>query len=309
MNHRLIDGLGVVIATMRRPDILAETIAALACRTTVPAHVLVIGTEAADLPPPIAAAPFPIYYLVSPRRGLTAQRNYGTSQLPATIRDVAYIDDDVEVHDDYCQEVSRVFADDPEVTAFSGCLLSNASNTSRTAARTLLDSYAIHPQLPGFERLASKWPGLYGCTMNIRRTLIERERFDENLPLYGLGEDVEIGFRLRRHGKVGGSGRCAIVHLAARSGRISEVGVGYAQIINFVYFARKRIGYSYRHCLFQRVAPVLLRNIASGFFGLRGRDDADYRGRLKGNLVALRHLLGGSVDPGRLVEVMATKKT
>src|ERR1700691_3399828 len=79
------------------------------------------------------------------------------------------------------------------------------------------------------------------CSMNIRRRVLDLEQFDEQL-LLGM-EDVEMGFRVNRHGLVGGSARCAAAHLAVRSGRISEAGIGYAQVINPLYFTGKGISY------------------------------------------------------------------
>src|SRR5205814_583712 len=117
-----------------------------------------------------------------------------------------------------------------------------------------------------------------------------------------LGEDCEMGFRLSRHGAVGGSARCPVVHLAARSGRISEVGVGYAQIINFLYFAGKGIGYPRMATCWQHLVRLPLVNLFFRLFPSRDpQRSVDRKGRFRGNLLALADVVRGRIDPENLI--------
>lgn len=214
----------------------------------------------------------------------------------------------MEVHDDYCAEIESVFNKRPDVAGFSGWIMANGG-IERGAARRLLDGFAVPGDMPAFGPYKDNWPGLYGCAMNVRRRLLEIEKFDERLPLYAVGEDCELGFRLRRHGAVGGSGRCPVVHLATRSGRISEFGVGYAQVINQLYFAGKGIGYPRLETWWTFLVRLPLVN---GFFWLFTAWDkkqaVDRRGRFFGNLRALADVARGQIKPENLLKVLAAAK-
>jgi GT2 family glycosyltransferase len=300
-----ISSVGVIIATVGRKEMVEQTVFSLSSRRTIPGCVIVVGASEKDLPVFVHELPFPVHLLLAPAKGLTIQRNHGIQQLSDSVEFVAFLDDDMELHDDYCAEVENVFRSVPEVAGFSGCIMANGG-IDRTGARVLLDGHQIHKEMPPFGFYAKRWPGFYGCAMNIRRRWLELEQFDERLPLYALGEDCEMGFRLSRHGSVGGSARCPAVHLAARSGRISEVGVGYAQIINYLYFARKGIGYPRMATYWQTLVRLPLVNLFFRLLPILDRKKSiDRKGRFLGNLLALADVIRGRIDPKNLVNIVA----
>ena len=305
MKQQVVSTLGVIIATVGRKEMVEQTIVSLSSRRTIPGCVIVVGAGEKDLPGFGLELPFSVHLLLAPAKGLPIQRNHGIRQLSASIEFVAFLDDDMELHDDYCAEVENVFRSAPEVAGFSGCIMANGG-VNRMDARALLDGYQIHKEMPVFGFYPKRWPGFYGCTMNIRRRWLESEQFDERLPLYALGEDCELGFRLSRHGSVGGSARCPVVHLAARSGRISEVGVGYAQIINYLYFARKGIGYPRIATCWQTLIRLPLVNLFFRLFPAWDRKKSvDRKGRFHGNLLALADVARGRIDPKNLINIVA----
>jgi len=303
MIQKKIDLAGVVIATTGRPHIVAETIRSIAQLKSIPASVIVVGAVTGDLPEIKETFPFQLQMLIASAKGLPIQRNQGISKLNESIRYVSFLDDDMEVHQDYFSEVENVFESDHEIAGFSGAVLANG-NIDRISARELMNQHTIHANMPCFGFYPKKWPGFYGCNMNIRKELLKYEQFDERLPLYALGEDCEMGFRISQYGKVGGSARCPVVHLATSSGRISEVGVGYAQVINYIYFAHKGIGFPKISTYFNKVIKTPVVNLA--FFlmpGLDPRKKIDRKGRFLGNLSALKDLAQGKVNPMNLVKV------
>jgi hypothetical protein len=309
MQNKVVDGLGLVIATTGRQEVVSQTISSLLCRSSLPAYIVIIGAQESDLPVGHLSKPeISLISAISPRKGLPIQRNYGVSQLPKDIHYVSFLDDDVEVHDDYFLEIKTVFEGAPQLVAFSGAVLANG-NIERAEARKILDDHFIPDGMPLFGHFRKKWPGLYGCSMNMRRPLVESLRFDDDLPLYALGEDVEIGFRLSQHGEVGGSGRCQLVHLATRTGRIDEVGVGYAQIVNYIYFANKGIGYPRIACYYERLIKTPLVNIVFWLLPWFDRhSEIDRKGRVYGNILALRDLFRGSAQPSQLIHVLEVLK-
>jgi GT2 family glycosyltransferase len=300
----IIAGVAVVIATVGRKKIATETIDSLATRATLPEVLVVVGVSEEDLPEVNTSWPFKVIVEQSTIKSLTSQRNIGIKILPDHIHTVCFLDDDMEVHENYFLEVEATMRS-KEIAGFSSVVLVNG-NIERNNAREVLDNHVIDPKLPGFGFMRNKWPGFYGCAMTVRRSLLEIEKFDEKLPLYALGEDAEMGFRLSRHGFVGGSGRSPVVHLAAKSGRISEVGVGYAQIINIIYFANKRIGYPKSKAYWESLVKLPLINLVCLLVPkLEKRRNIDRRGRFIGNLYALRDVVIGRIDPMRLLKILS----
>ncbi len=303
MAPQIIARMGLIIATVGRREIAEATLRSLAQRETVPSVVLIVGAALADLPRLAEQFPFKLQMIQAPRKGLCLQRNVGIDALPPEIEFVSFLDDDTEVHDHYFAEVARVFTSSSQIAGFSGCIMANG-NIERQAARNLLDGQGIPVGMPAFGAYPRSWPALYGCAMNIRRTWLKAEKFDENLPLYALGEDCEMGFRLARHGGVGGSGRCPVVHLATRSGRISEYGYGYAQVINYLYFARKNIGLPVATTYAKRIVKIPLTNlIFTALPWLDRKKGIDRRGRFRGNLRAIADVLRGKIDPQNLLAI------
>ena len=301
MTPQIIDRLGLIIATVGRREIVEETLRSLARRESLPGVVLVVGASLADLPRLPEQFPFKFQVIQAPKKGLCLQRNVGIEALPPGIEFVSFLDDDVEVHDRYFAEIEHVFTNSPGLAGFSGCIMANG-NIGRTAARGLLDGYGFGDEMPFFGAYPKTWPALYGCAMNIRRAWLKAEKFDERLPLYALGEDCEMGFRLSRHGDVGGSGRCPVVHLAARSGRISEYGYGYAQVINYLYFARKGVGLPVLTTYINRLIKIPATNFIFAFLPwLDRKKGIDRKGRVRGNLKAIFDVLRGRIDPQNLL--------
>src|SRR4051812_29252123 len=122
--QKRVNGLGVIIATAGRRQVAEATIVSLARRRTVPGHVVIVGACPEDLPSLVTRLPFQLDAVLA-EKGSSSQRNGGLRHLPAAIEFVAFLDDDMEVHDEYCEEVARVFQDCAEVAGFSGCLLAN----------------------------------------------------------------------------------------------------------------------------------------------------------------------------------------
>lgn len=298
---RVVESVGLVIASVGRPGELAATLRSLLRMPFLPAEVQLVGASAGDLPgEDFGGTGVHVGRHLSPVKSSAVQRNVGVRAFSPGIRYVAILDDDVEVHRDYFAEIARCFDQHPELVAFSGNVLRNGG-IGRVEARALLDGTDIPAGMPAYGKLPRDWPGLYGCAMNFRRAPLERELFDENLPLYALGEDTEIGFRMARHGMVGGSARCRMVHLAHKAGRGSELTVGYSQIANFWYFTRKGVGYPTG--LFVRQNPIGLpfRN----FIGIFRREPdhahrLDRKGRFLGNCLAIADLLRGRLHPRRI---------
>lgn len=304
MNQEKVERLGVVIATTGRREIVAETVRSVARLNYIPKCFIVVGAEIRDLPELNEAFPFEYREIVSSTKGSSIQRNEGMCKILGMVDFISFLDDDMELHCDYFREVVDVFLSDQSIAGFSGAVLANG-NIDRKKARGILDNSRIHEKMPAFEFYPKKWPGFYGCNMNIKTELLKIEKFDERLPLYSLGEDCEMGFRLSRYGYVGGSGRCQAVHLAVSSGRISEVGFGYAQIVNYLYFAKKDIGFPKIITYYEKIIKTPIINLIFMLLPfLDNKKNIDRSGRLKGNLLAIKDLITFKLDPMNLNDIV-----
>mgnify|MGYP001826870013 FL=1 len=122
--------------------------------------------------------------------------------------------------------------------------------------------------------------------------------FDEDLPLYSWLEDVDFSRRMARYGTLVKSGAMRGVHLGTKTGRTPGVRLGYSQIANPVYLLRKG-SMTARHVL-EMTSRNMLSNLVHS---VRPPRYADFRGRLKGNLIALADLVRGRVSPDRILDL------
>ena len=83
--------------------------------------------------------------------------------------------------------------------------------------------------------------------------------------------------------------------MGARSGKTSGKRLGYSQIANVIYLWRKGTMCPWlgERLLFQNIVSNVVRS-------LWPEPDIDRRGRLVGNLLALRDLVTGRIDPERI---------
>jgi GT2 family glycosyltransferase len=123
-------------------------------------------------------------------------------------------------------------------------------------------------------------------------------RFDEALPLYAWYEDIDLTRRLGAHGAILRLAGARGVHLGTKSGRVAQARLGYSQVANAIYLARKG-SYPWGHAL-----PSAARHLAmNAARSLAPEPHVDRRGRLRGNLIALADLLRGRMHPMRVMEL------
>jgi len=292
--HRVVIG----IPTVGRAAILASTVKAIASQKLMPDLVLISiadpqdATSLGDL-----QMPFPIKVLTS-EKGLTTQRNRILDEVRKTDL-ILFLDDDFLMAPDYIEQMVQVFENNADVVLATGNLIADGilgpGFDHATGQNKLAEGLAVSANT----ELAPAHTG-YGCNMSLRaKTILEHNlRFDEALPLYSWLEDVDFSNRLALHGRFVRPGGMRGVHLGTKSGRTHGRYLGYSQIANPIYLIRK--GTISR----RRARDLMLRNIASNLVGtIRPRPWADYRGRLMGNLIALRDVLTGRVRPDRILEL------
>ncbi len=290
--------LVVAIPTTGRPSILPETVRAMASQDRLPDVVFIsVATldDIGDLVPD--SLPFPVEILIGPK-GATFQRNLVIEQLrPADI--LLLLDDDFLMAPDYLRQTERLFKRHPDVVLATGRVLADGilgPGFDHAEGRRRLEQGLDLPLTPSIDHVYAG----YGCNMALRAApmLAGKLRFDEALPLYSWLEDVDFSRRLSRHGRLVRAGAMRGVHLGTKSGRTPGVRHGYSQFANPVYLLRKGT-ISRRHA-----AKLMGRNFASNLVrSFRPPPWVDYRGRLRGNLLAIRDILTGRDSPARILDL------
>jgi hypothetical protein len=134
--------------------------------------------------------------------------------------------------------------------------------------------------------------------MAYRVSAIGSTRFDERLKLYAWQEDIDFAASLHDRGRVVKTFAFAGVHMGIKSGRTPGKRLGYSQVINPSYLARKgtmRVGFA---------AKLIIRNVVANHLkSLRPEPWVDRLGRAKGNWIGLADLLRGRVTPERIEQL------
>jgi GT2 family glycosyltransferase len=283
--------IAVAIATAGRREQLLNTLCVFAAQTRPADTILVCPASDDDMP----SGTSPVLALATvvrhPVKGSCAQRNALISA--AHGHDViAFFDDDFYPDSQYLARVERAFLASPGLVGVTGKVLADGATTRGISHA---DAEAIRRQ-PHADQPSPALPayGLYGCNMAFRLETIVRHnvRFDENLPLYGWLEDTDFSRQVAPYGDLLRDESLRGVHLGIKNGRTSGVRFGYSQVANPIYLWRKGTLTGQRALV--QLSRNVLRNLAKV---LTPEPWIDRRGRMRGNLAAMRHLATGRLDP------------
>ncbi|MCL4765104.1 MAG: glycosyltransferase family 2 protein [Hyphomicrobiaceae bacterium] len=284
--------IAVGIATSGRPAILAAMLARLELQSRAPDAILVSAAGPCDLERIPEAFPRVVPLLSPP--GSSHQRN-AILRHCGSCDVVVFFDDDFIPCPQYLAAVEAVMAANPDVVMTTGTVLRDGATGPGLTFAEADAVLAVPEEWRAGTDLVDVADG-YGCNMSARLDIIRRHGlgFDENLPLYAWLEDVDFGHRLSSFGRIVRTPAARGVHLGVKSGRQPGRRVGYSQVANPIYLARKGT------CRWRRGLYLMSRNIAANSFrSIRPEAWVDRRGRLAGNLRAIGDLLRGRLDPLR----------
>jgi GT2 family glycosyltransferase len=287
--------LAIGIATRGRAAILGEVLAELRRQSRAPDRVLVCHVTEDDVTG--LRERFPRAEFLASPAGLPRQRN-AILDAAADCDAVLFLDDDFLPGPDYLLVTERVLQAQPGCVVTTGTVLADgAKGPGLTVAegRAVLaadhyedDPLAVTPHFNG-----------YGCNMAFRMAPLRAHgiRVDEALPLYAWYEDIDVTRALGRHGSILRLAGARGVHLGAKSGRVAGDRLGYSQVVNPIYLARKGT-FPWSHAL-----PSAARHFAmNALRSLAPEPHVDRFGRLRGNLRALGDLLRGRAHPTRILD-------
>ncbi len=284
--------LFVLVATTGRAELVRRTIDRLALQTRQPDGVVVVGAAASDIEGVDQARGDPECMLGE--RGLCNQRNRALDLVGDRADVVIFFDDDFVPAEDYLEQVERLFCDRPELVGATGRVVADGVHGPGFSLEGAVAMLEADKPPQHFE---SPRGALYGCNMVIRLAATTGLRFDTALPLYGWQEDIDFTYQLGKRGQMVKSSLLRGVHLGAKGGRTAGRRLGYSQIANPIYLLRK-----------QTIPPklawrIMWRTMAANFIrSLAPESHIDRRGRAMGNIMAIRDLMTGRLDPRRILE-------
>lgn len=288
--------IAVGIATRGRAAILAETLAELDRQTRAPDRVVVCHVTEDDVAG--IAARFPGVSLIRGEAGLPRQRNRIIDAIPDCDA-VLFLDDDFLAAPEWIAVLEAVLQARPDCAVATGVVLADGAKGPGITPAQAREILAAAPPI-GDPLATAPAFNAYGCNMALRLAPLRAHgiAFDEALPLYAWYEDIDLSRRLLPHGAILRLLAARGVHLGTKAGRVPGVRLGYSQVVNPVYLARKG-SFPWSHAL-----PSLLRHCAmNAARALAPEPEVDRAGRLRGNLRGLWDLLRGRAHPGRILDL------
>jgi GT2 family glycosyltransferase len=290
------EGVAVVIATRGRPDAVKRLVLCLARQSKPPDRIFVVASEAAD----IAGLDDDQGRLTLHvgRVGSSLQRNDGLALAGERFAYIVFFDDDFVPSRFWIERMTDLFEARPDIAGLTGTVLADGVSTAGIAPR---EGEAIVEQRdsnPASSDNVHEGIRLYGCNMAVRLSAIRGLTFDERLPLYAWFEDADFSGQVARRGRVARADALWGVHLGSKAGRARGVRLGYSQIANAVYLARK--GTIPIAFLTNRAIHNLSINMVRAFWP---EPFVDRRGRLLGNMIALADILRGRITPERAAKL------
>ena len=291
--------LGLVIASHGRPDILQRALMIVMSQRRLPDEIVISAVVPAD----VAGGGRAIDGVrkIFGSVGLTSQRNRGISCLIDEVELIAFIDDDFIVGDDYFLNMERIFEHDDSIVGVNGDIVADGANSAGFTFEEglrLAEQYRQRKTAPVTRDITGKYAegcnGIIAC----RSISLGALRFDERLPLYGWQEDLDFCGALRSRGRIVKTNLVWGVHLGTKRGKGSELRLGYSQIINPAYIVSKgnmSFGYAFR-----LAARNFLANLIKS---IKPESYVDRRGRLRGNLIGIAHLITGRLTPEYILEL------
>jgi glycosyltransferase involved in cell wall biosynthesis len=217
--------ISVIIPTRDRADDLARTLKSVLSQTRAPDELIVVDQgRACDVSgPPAECSGTRLVHIRDPGiRGLPAARNVGFAASTGDL--VCYLDDDVTLDPHYLAEMERGFTDFPEWAGLTGRLTEEGCDPARRCLKAALFRHRFlrdRRHALASLRSARAVPLLPGCAFCLRRAVLERFRFDEDLQGYALGEDVDFFLRA---GKVFGFGAIPSAKAHHRRSKVGRAG-------------------------------------------------------------------------------------
>ena len=254
--------LSVIICTRNRYDDLVDTLNSILDQQRLPDELVIVDSSDQKTVEDYLKSttlPFSIKYVRS-APGLTLQRNIG---IASSIGDIlCFFDDDVDLDKNYLRSVENIFLRDTQknIGAVGGRIKNLDGNSpltfrykvERFVFKSIRDIFGLvelgngkfrlsgMPTFPHRSKAAGFCETLTGCCMAFRREVFDKIKFDENLPGYGLMEDVDISKRTLDSGyNIYYEPVATLIHKVSPRNRLDYFRWGEMSVVNYDYLFRK----------------------------------------------------------------------
>jgi GT2 family glycosyltransferase len=291
----------VVICSANRPDVLAETIDSVLRGQSVPPLEIIISVFNRTHVTEETRARQGVRVVLSGIQGTCAQRNAAARvvRTPYTL----FLDDDVELAANFIESMERLLDESEDAVAATGFLVIDGARGDGGLDRSAARSYATN-----YVREHANYDHGEGQNIFVRSQVFEKVLFDENLPLYGWLEDLDFATNILRFGRIVMNTETCWAHLGAPNGRTTGLRFGYSQVVNPLYLWRKNGKPGLTRVIFGHWLRYLAYNYRRELTK-HPTDRSDRSGRFTGNMIALRHVLVGKVDPTYILQVSRQPET
>ena len=300
----------MIVATLRRPHLLGETLENVCGLARPPDELIVVDGDAARSAEPVVRAAAGsgavprVQYLTS-GTGLTRQRNRGLAACDGDV--VVFLDDDVQVAADALARLEEAYADDPSLVGATGHVTQPRQHRvdRESRLRRLLPGGGREGTFTrfGYPRYIRRVDEPHdvefmpGCFMSARRDAALAVGFDEAITGSGLGEDEDFSRRLSHLGRIAYVPDARVHHKLAPSHDDDSRAAARIALVNRAYLFEKNF------------TPTLLARLEFGVLvammlvhRLVNADVAAARGLLDGVAVAVRED-GRRPPPGHALPV------
>jgi GT2 family glycosyltransferase len=294
----------VVICSANRPEVLAETVESVLCGQSVPPLEIIISVfNQTHVTEETRARPG-VRVVLSSIQGTCAQRNAAARvvRTPYTL----FLDDDVELAANFIESMERLLDHATDAVGATGFLVIDGARSARGDAG--LDRSVARSCAMNYVREHANYDHGEGQNIFVRSQVFEKVLFDENLPLYGWLEDFDFATNILRYGRIIMNTETCWAHIGTPGGRTTGLRFGYSQVVNPFYLWRKNGKPGLARVIFGHWLRYLAFNCQRELIKHPG-DRSDRSGRFAGNMIALRHVLAGKVDPSYILQVSLQRDT
>jgi len=256
--------ISLIIVTYNRPKDLDETLKKILKLKKLPREILVIDQSEDDKTKKICEKfkNKKIKYFHSSPPSITIARNFGVKKADKRTKLIFFIDDDVDLSEDYLKKILEVFNQYPETKA-SGTLKIDFPIKSRienflrkvfylryeNKTARIISAYGnTYPRL--FDKIM-KSDYLQGVNMAYKKEVFEKQKFDENLPGYTVAEDIDFSYRLSRKypNSILITPHAKLKHRNSQIERAPTKIISYINQVDHFYFYFKNLNNSFKNKL------------------------------------------------------------
>ena len=265
----------LIICTYKRPEAILKLLNSVYNQTVIPGEILIIDASPDDQTrQAVSAKAFPAlqYFKVGEEhRGLTRQRNYGTSKVAPDSEVICFLDDDIVLTEKYFENLLETYKKKPDAVGVGGYILDEVNWKKdetpnfkeyqidgfkrKLGSRNLLRKRLglLSDQPPGFMPTFSNgfstgflppsgkiYPVEFfmGGVASYRSELFEKIQFSAYFEGYGLYEDMDFCLRTSRIGKLYVNTAARVYHHHEESGRPNRFTYGKMVLKNGWYVWR-----------------------------------------------------------------------